>query len=219
MKVAQLAQIGFIVLAALGVYAFVTAARDGHLRNSCSTLCAMRPNYAALNRTAPDFALPDLEGRTVRLSDYRGQVVILNFWTKTCRPCLEELPSLSELGQMLQKESGIVLVTITTDESAADARATLQSVLGDDVPFVTLVDSEHAVVREMYGTRLYPETWFIDTNGVIRARFDGPRDWSASIAVEFARSLSRPFVCEIAFQNREPVGEGAALCESIPAAG
>jgi thiol-disulfide isomerase/thioredoxin len=100
-KSAQIAQLVFIVLAAIGVYSFVAAARDGETRRVCTPLCAMRPNYANVNRLAPDFELGNLKGQRVRLSSYRGRVVILNFWTKTCKPCLEEMPSLSDLGKAL----------------------------------------------------------------------------------------------------------------------
>ena len=115
-KLAQIAQIAFILLAALTVYMFVTAAQDGEARSTCTALCALRPAYANQNRKAPDFELPDLAGKRVRLSQFRGKTVILNFWTKTCRPCLEEMPSLVDLQELLKAESDVVLLTISTDE-------------------------------------------------------------------------------------------------------
>ena len=96
MHFSQVAQLGVIIFAAMGVYGFVAAARDGEVRRDCSALCALKPAYAARNRTAPDFELPALSGGKRRLSSYRGKSVILNFWTKNCRPCLEEMPSLAK---------------------------------------------------------------------------------------------------------------------------
>ena len=87
MSFSQIAQIVVIVLAFFGVYGFVATARDGETRRACTALCALHPDYAARNRTAPDFELPDLDGRPVRLAGFRGKTVILHFWTKTCRPC------------------------------------------------------------------------------------------------------------------------------------
>lgn len=215
MKPAVLAQFGFIVLAALAVYAFVATARDGEGRRACTPLCTMRPNYAGNNRLAPQFELSNLEGKKVRLSDYRGDVVILNFWTKTCRPCLEELPSLGDLARVLERQKGVKLVTICTDETAADAKETLKSVMGGDVPFEVLMDPDSKVVSDKYGTTLYPETWFIDTKGVIRARIDGQRDWATALTVDLAKSLTNPLTCDVSFSKGVASGSHAAFCDEL----
>jgi len=218
-KPAQLAQLVVVVLAALAVYGFVSTARDGERRRVCTPLCAMRPNYAALNRTAPDFELAAIGGGKQRLSDYRGKVVILNFWSKTCPPCLEEMPSFAELAGVLRKNPRIALLTVSTDESIEDARDTMRSVLGDPVPFAVLVDPEGAVVSGRYGTKLYPATWFIDARGVVRARFDGPRDWSEQMTIDLAESLLEPQSCTIGFSAGRPIGESASLCDDFIAPG
>jgi peroxiredoxin len=220
-KFAQLAQVVVIVLAAFGVYGFVATAKDSEARRSCSALCALKPNYAARNRMAPDFELPAMDGKKKKLSDYRGKVVILNFWTKTCRPCLEEMPSLVTLGKALTRYPEVVLVTITTDESAQDARETLRSVLGGNgvPPFEVLIDSEATVVREQYGTKLFPETWFIDKQGVIRARFDGPREWDSAMPVDLALSLAAPLACEVTYAQGHANGLHAGFCEELAPSG
>ncbi len=219
MKGAQFAQLGFVVLASLAVYSFVSTVQDAEVRRSCSPLCAMRPNYADQNRLAPDFELESISGRKVRLSDYRGKVVLLNFWSKTCPPCLEEMPSLARLAQSLKKHPGIELLTVTTDESAEDAKDTLKSVLGGKPPFEVLIDPEAKVVGDRYGTKLYPETWFIDEKGVIRARFDGARDWSNVLTIDLAKSLRAPMACDIRFARGEAHGNHAEICEEFPSAG
>jgi peroxiredoxin len=218
MKNAHLVQLAFSVVAAVGVYSFLTTARDGERRRLCTPACALRPNYAKADKLAPDFELPTLDGTTKRLSDYRGKVVILNFWTKSCRPCLEEMPSLADLARVVKSEPDIEVLTITTDESAADARDTLLSVLNGEPPFTTFVDAENKVVADMFGTKLYPETWFIDKQGVIRARFDGARDWMKPLHLEFAHSLTGPVQCPIDFQKQDPSGPLAGICNDIPLA-
>ncbi len=211
-------QLVFIVSAALGVYSFVTAVREGEQRRLCGPVCSLAPDYAGRNRLVPELELSDLSGRKVSLADYRGKVVVLNFWTKTCGPCLEEMPSLADLAKILKKYPNIELVTVTTDESAADAQATLRSVLGEDAPFITLVDAKDEEVRNKFGTRLFPETWIIDPEGVIRARIDGPRDWAelAPLTIEFAKSISGRLTCDVEFDKRRPKG---AQCEGFPVAG
>jgi len=213
----QIAQVVIIVLAGLGVYGFVLTARDGETRRACTALCALKPDYAARNRMAPDFELKGLDGRPVRLASYRGKTVILHFWTKTCRPCLEELPHIASLAKALRPFSNdIALVTVTTDESAEDARATLQSVVGATDPFTVLIDPDgDAVVGGKYGTKLFPETWFIDKAGVIRARFDGPRDWEGALPLDLAQTLSAPIPCEVTYSAGQPTGPLAGLCSDV----
>jgi peroxiredoxin len=215
---AQIAQTVVILLAAAGVYGFVLTAKDGETRRACTALCALRPDYAARNRLAPEFELPDINGKNVRLSDFRGKAVMLHFWTKTCRPCLEELPDIATLAKALRPHPQIVLVTITTDENAADARATLESVLGqgETNPFIVLIDPDgDKVVAGKYGTKLFPETWFIDPNGVIRARFDGPRDWEGALTLDLAHALSAPIPCEVTYSAGRATGEFAGLCGEV----
>jgi len=213
----QVAQLVVIVLAFCGVYGFIATARDGETRRACTALCALKPDYAGRNRRAPDFELPGLDGRPVKLSSFRGKTVILHFWTKTCRPCLEELPHIASLAKALRPYQGAVeLVTVTTDESAEDARATLTSVVGSANGFTVLIDPDgDKVVNGKYGTKLFPETWFIDERGVIRARFDGPRDWEGALPIDLAQALSAPIPCDIAYSAGRATGPLAGLCGTV----
>ncbi len=214
----QLAQWAVVGLAAAAVFFFVRTAEDAEARRSCSALCQMAPNYAQRNRLAPDFELPTLSGGTLRLSSLRGKQVVMNFWTKTCGPCLEEMPSLAELAQKLAGRADVVVLTVSTDESIEDARGTLRTVLGAEAPFLTVVDPGGEVVGGRYGTKLYPETWFIDARGVIRARVDGARRWSDSLVVNFLEGLSDPLGCAVEFSGGRPQGPLAPLCEELSGA-
>jgi thiol-disulfide isomerase/thioredoxin len=219
MKYAQLAQMAVVALAAFFVFTFVRTAIDGETRRVCAPLCAVAPNYASQNRTAPDFDLERLTGGRGRLSDYRGKTVIMNFWTKTCRPCLDELPSLGELGKVLKGHPSIRLVTISTDETRDDVRATLKSVLGGEPSFDVFIDPDGKIVTGKYGTKLYPETWFIDPEGVIRARVDGERDWTTGGVLDFAKSLHDKLSCGIQFRQGRPTGDLSGLCGDFGEAG
>jgi peroxiredoxin len=224
MKAAQAAQLVVVAIAALAVYSFGRTARDAEARRVCTPLCAMQPHYAGLNRLAPDFELPGVDGKNLRLSSLRDKVVILNFWTKTCRPCLDEMDEIAELATLLKARRDIELVTVSTDESVEDVRGTVRSVLGQDAPFIVLVDPDGKVVGDKYGTKLFPETWFIDRDGVIRARIDGARSegntaWNSAITLDFAASLLDPFKCPIAFSRGEPRGELASVCSDFDGAG
>ncbi|MBN2192625.1 MAG: TlpA family protein disulfide reductase [Polyangiaceae bacterium] len=200
MRALKLAEYAFVLVAAVTVYRFVKVAVSAEQKRVCAPLCALGPAYAGTNRTAPDFDLPSLHGTRVRLSDYRGRVVVLNFWTRTCRPCREELPSLALLADSAEAR-GITVVTVATDDEPAQIEEVLRALLGRPAPFVVAHDPDGAVVTGRYGTRLYPETWVIDPHGVIRARFDGARDWSDPMVTELLSVSAERLRCGAGFAS------------------
>lgn len=214
-RIARAGQLAFVVIAAFFAYAFVATAKDGELRRSCSAVCALSPNYAAEARRAPDFEFKDLSGQPVKLSSFQGRTVILNFWSRACPPCLEEMPSLEILAQRLKKRSDVVLLAISTDESAAEASDAIASLLGEESALRVLVDPGGDEVKRLFGTRLFPETWFIDERGVVRARIDGARDWSSPLALELVDSFRARPSCPIVFQKGAPSGSAAGLCSEL----
>lgn len=211
-KWTTIAQLAFILVAAVTVYGFVHAAQNDQRTTGCEAICALRPAYAGQNRLAPDFELPDMNGKPVRLSSFRGKTVFLNFWTKTCAPCLQEMPALAELGRIAQSRKDIVVLTVSTDEGPDDVRDALKVALNGDPPFPVLFDPESKVVMDQYGTQLYPETWIIDPNGIIRARFDGARDWSSSLALEVGEMVSRWGSCPADIYKSKPRAGAVDVC-------
>jgi peroxiredoxin len=209
------AHVAFVIAAAVGVYSFVSVAKEGETRRRCSPMCLLHPNYAGYERTAPDFTLTDTTGRQVSLSQYRGKVVVLNFWTKTCGPCMEEMPEIADLARILKPMGDVAVVTVSTDETAKEATDTLKSVLRGEAPFPVLMDPELKVVRDKFGTSLYPETWIIDKNGVIRARFDGAREWSNAAVVQLVEQIRGGGYCPVQAKDGKFLGEGARLCDGI----
>jgi thiol-disulfide isomerase/thioredoxin len=197
------AQVGFVLLAAVLVYSFVVVTREGEMHRRCGAACILHPDYMAVERLAPRFTLKDFKGRDVSLESFRDKVVILNFWTRTCGPCLEEMPELADLTKILADRSDVVVIAVSIDDSAEEALPALRSVLGVDPPFLTLIDPDSKVVGEKFGTHLFPETWFIDKRGVIRARFDGGRAWSNSAVIEFVDELRHGSYCPVDF-NIDP---------------
>jgi peroxiredoxin len=219
MKPSALIQLAFVLLAGLAVYAFITMARDAEARRACIPVCAMHPNYAGRNRLAPDFELEDAAGGKLRLSQFRGKTVVLNFWTTTCQPCLEEMPSLAELAKVLKSRTDTVVLTVSTDANKDLALTAIKAALREKAPFPVLMDPESDIVREKYGTHLFPETWIIDPRGVIRARFDGARDWSNAMVLDLIESIERPTACDVEFEAGNATGAEAALCEEAGSAG
>lgn len=216
LAVAPLAHLAFVLVAAVGVYSFVSVAKEGEMRRRCTPTCILRPNYAGYERKAPAFTLKDIKGHDVSLESYRGKVVILNFWTKTCQPCMEEMPEIADLARITKPMSDVAVVTVSTDDTAEEAIDTLKSVLREsEPPFRVLMDPDAKTVREKYGTSLYPETWIIDKEGVIRARFDGAREWSNATVVELVNQIRGGGYCPAEARNGKFVGESVRLCEGL----
>ena len=208
--------IAFVVAAAIAVFAFVSVAKEGEARRRCSATCLLHPTYAGFEKKAPSFALKDIKGNNVTLDQYRGKVVVLNFWTKTCGPCMEEMPEIADLARIEKPNDDVVVVTVSTDDSAEDAAATLKAVLKEsDPPFITLIDPDAKAVNGRWGTSLYPETWIIDKNGVIRARFDGAKEWGNAAVVQYVEQIRQGGYCEVQARDGKFVSKDGAICDSI----
>jgi peroxiredoxin len=137
---------------------------------------AVLPAFAVkINTPAPDFTLKDLNGNKVSLSSYRGKVVLLNFWSTTCGPCLEEIPSLIEL-QREFKSQGLVVLGIALDPSAKPVHELVAKL---KVEYTNLMDINNDVYFDVYGLFGQPISLIIDRNGVVREKVLGGIDWTS----------------------------------------
>ena len=131
--------------------------------------------------TAPDFSLPDLQGKTQRLTDYRGKVVFLNFWATWCKPCKEEMPSMQVLWDNLKNRDFMMLAVsmdrVTTTKDIPSFVETLK------LSFPILTDS-WGQTDKRYKLMGVPETYIIDQSGVLREKVIGPRDWTRRESIE-----------------------------------
>ena len=128
-----------------------------------------------VGKPAPDFSLPDLNDKTVRLSDYRGKVVFLNFWATWCKPCREEMPSMEVLHKNFERDGFVVLaVSIDRVTTKKDIPPFVNSM---NLTFPILVDS-WGQTDKRYKLMGVPETYIIDQEGILREKVIGPRDWT-----------------------------------------
>jgi thiol-disulfide isomerase/thioredoxin len=210
-------QLAFIAGAAVLVYSFVAVAREAEARRKCSSVCTLHPNYAGASRRVPDFALKDMKGREVTSASLRGKVVVMNFWTKTCGPCLQEMPEIEELAKILRPKPDVALLTVSTDDGPSDIADTLKSVLREEPSFPVLLDPDSRVVAAKFGTHLFPETWIIDKRGVVRARFDGAREWASSAVVELVDELREGGYCAVEMREGKvsSSGDAARACDLL----
>lgn len=122
-------------------------------------------------REAINFPL-QYDGRSMHLSDFRGKVVLLNFWASWCPPCLEETPSLNRLQEQIASKGGVVL-GVSVDE---DGQAYKKFLKTNHVVFPTYRDPTSKIASE-YGTSMFPESYLIDRQGRLQRKIVGPQDW------------------------------------------
>ena len=142
---------------------------------ACATLltppAAARVGSSQILSAAPDFALPTLAGGTVRLSEYRGRPVLLNFWASWCKPCRAEMTDLIAAHNAHRGDGLAVLaINLTDQERTKDVRRFVDEL---QMPFPVLLD-EKGKVRRRYALVGVPTSVFIDAQGLIRLVNPGP---------------------------------------------
>ena len=140
-----------------------------------------RPTH--IGSAAPDFVVED-GAHKVALHDFRGQVVVLNFFASWCAPCIEETPSLVAMSQKM-KDKGVTVLGVSVD---VDASAYNNFLKEHRVDFPTVRDPAEKS-SGLYGTTGWPETFIIDRQGVLRRKFVGPVDWNDPDIVQYLTSL------------------------------
>jgi len=128
-----------------------------------------------INAPAPDFTLKSLgggqSGENLKLSEFRGQVVLLNFWASWCGPCREEMPILNDVYEKY-KDLGVVVLGVNVESDPSLGQTFLKKT---PVTFPVLLDTDNSV-SEAYGVDAMPTTILIDRDGVIQQRHKGYKD-------------------------------------------
>ena len=132
------------------------------------------------DRVAPDISVQTYSAANEKLSKFKGQMVVLNFWATWCQPCVEELPSLVKLAEY-GKSKGFSVVAISVDENwelidNLFKRLNLGAVKSSPLRVLRDVSGAGA---EAFGTNQFPETFVIDRQFVIQKKYVGARDWMA----------------------------------------
>ena len=146
--------------------------------------CYSGGNPARIGSNAPDFTVQDSDHK-VTLSQFRGQVVVLNFWGTFCPPCIEETPSLVRMQSRL-RDKGVVVVAVSIDDDDAAYHKFLR-----DYHLSSMVTVRDGAQKSsaLFGTFGWPETYIIDRNGRIRRKFIGAVDWSSPEITDYLSKL------------------------------
>jgi len=144
-------------------------------------------NSVRVGDEAPNFRLRDLQGRTMSLSQFRGKVVLLNFWATWCGPCRIEMPAMERLYHTISRKDFEILAVSTDPQGAAVTRP-FQREMGLTFPILHDPDMRTGLT---YGTRTLPLSFMVDRHGVVRKQIFGARDWDSPEARELIRMLMK----------------------------
>ncbi len=124
---------------------------------------------------APAFTLPDINEKKVSLSDFKGKVVLLNFWATWCGPCRAEMPSLNRLYAAF-KNDGFVALAVSIDPSEKPVKSFVSE---KGLAFPVLMDPEKEAYFDLYAVFALPTSYLIDRNGIIVEKIMGDREWDS----------------------------------------
>jgi len=138
------------------------------------------------NPDAPDFNLEDQDGNFMKMSDFKGKVVIINFWATWCPPCRKEMPSMQRAWEKLKQE-GIVMLAINVGEDSDQIFAFTAEY---PVEFPLLMDRDSSVVRQ-WNVRGLPTTYIVNPAGKIVYQAIGDREWDSDEIMNQIRRLKK----------------------------
>ena len=124
------------------------------------------------NEGSYNFSLTDLKGESHKLTDYRGKVVLINFWASWCLPCIKEMPSMKALADKLEN-SDFALLTLNASDSSRRIRETLKRL---QLELTVLQDSKGKTTKA-WQVKVLPTSFLLDRNGEVRYKIVGPMEW------------------------------------------
>lgn len=136
---------------------------------------------------APDFVVQDLEGHEIALSEFRGKLVVLNFWATWCEPCITEWPQVATLAERTADRDDVVVLAVSIDENRDDITPFLEQMSLHDTPVRVLWDPSTELHKDM-GSEKIPDTYFIDEQGRVASVFVNTREWGSPGALHCVES-------------------------------
>jgi thiol-disulfide isomerase/thioredoxin len=133
---------------------------------------------------APTFTLKDINGKEVKLMDYRGKIVFLNFWATWCPPCRDEMPSMEKLYTKF-KDKNFIMLAVDYQESSKVVKEFSEKL---SLTYPILLDSD-GTVGSKYMAFAIPVTYLIDQQGYLIGKAVGPRDWASHESFELFNHL------------------------------
>ena len=137
------------------------------------------------SQAAPESTFVLLDGSKKTTADFKGKVVLVNFWATWCPPCLEEMPSMERLNEVLAGDDFVMLAVNTEANGRSVVPAFLEKT---PYTFPILYDNK-GVVQKRYGVFKFPESFFVNKDGTVAEKIIGPLDWSSLKTITYFKSL------------------------------
>ncbi len=148
------------------------------------------PAHKILNemeeKGVPEFSLKQPNGEPLKLSDYKGKIVLLNFWASWCEPCIKEFPSMISLVEKMKGE--LILLAISADYEEQDMKNFLKAFKVDS-PYIYVAWDKDQETAKSYGTFTLPESYIIGKKGELIRKVSGIEEWDTPDAIEYFESL------------------------------
>lgn len=178
---------GIIILIVLGmlgwaVYDFISSDTNSVSNQQNTNNSANEDNETEvvigleIGNRAPDFELQTLDGEQVKLSDYRGSRVMLNFWATWCPPCRAEMPDMEKFYQ----DKDVVILAVNLTETESNMKVIEDFVEEYELSFPILLD-EHIEVATLYMIQPIPTSYMIDSNGIVQNKAFGALNYELMV--------------------------------------
>jgi len=144
------------------------------------------PRPLAIGDSALEFSVPAIPSGSLDLKNYRGQIVLVNFWATWCPPCVEETPSLEQFAEKM-RDRGVAVLSVSVDENQ---KAIEDFIAKYHISYPVGRDPDRSLAAR-YGTVLFPETYILDRRGLVAEKVAEAIDWNDPRIQTFVLDLAR----------------------------
>lgn len=184
----------FTILIIVGLLAFVvfrllpwiTVSNNEKQNNSVNQASVRSPSQSEAGKVVPSFSLQDLDGKKKELQDYKGNLILVNFWASWCGPCNEEATSMEKMYKEF-KNKGVVVVGISIDHHVSQVEKFIKQY---SITFPVLLDTNETAASA-YEITGVPETFILDSHYKLIKHIIGPLDWTSQDVTNYLTQLLR----------------------------
>ena len=174
--------IGIIFISLVGIVGVFSITKYLNKKN---TLPEHIIKHQKIEKESADLTVYDLNKRTIKLSSFKNKIVIINFWSTWCAPCIEELPSLNKLAGYYPENLVILAVSNEQTDNIKNFLMAFPQFHSNFIP----ANIGRMQMQTIFNVRAFPETYILDKNGQLIEKIIGPRQWDSKEWTEKIKEL------------------------------